>query len=106
MKDGAIVQTGTPEELVLDPATDYVAEFTRDVNRAKVMSAGALMQPVTRKAKHRGSVAASAKVASFMAEIVESGEAMAVTGADGAVLGEVRPDTVIDLLSGRGARPS
>jgi glycine betaine/proline transport system ATP-binding protein len=106
MKDGAIVQTGTPEELVLDPATDYVAEFTRDVNRAKVMSARALMQPVTRKAKHRGSVAASAKVASFMAEIVESGEAMAVTGADGAVLGEVRPDTVIDLLSGRGARPS
>ena len=39
MKDGAIVQVGTPEELVLNPATDYVAEFTRDVQRAKVVSA-------------------------------------------------------------------
>ena len=39
MKDGEIIQTGAPEELVLNPATDYVAEFTRDVNRAKVMSA-------------------------------------------------------------------
>ncbi len=35
MKDGAIVQCGTPEELVLSPATDYVAEFTRSVTKAK-----------------------------------------------------------------------
>ena len=39
MKDGEVIQIGTPEELVLNPATDYVAEFTRDVQRAKVMSA-------------------------------------------------------------------
>jgi glycine betaine/proline transport system ATP-binding protein len=37
MKDGALVQVGTPEELILHPATDYVAEFTRDVQRSKVM---------------------------------------------------------------------
>jgi glycine betaine/proline transport system ATP-binding protein len=101
MKDGVIVQVGTPEELVLNPATDYVAEFTRDVNRAKVMSAKSLMRPVTRKAKHARSVQSSAKVASFMAEIVESGDAMAVMGADGTVVGEIHPSAVIDLLSGR-----
>ncbi len=39
MQDGEIIQSGTPEELVLHPATSYVAEFTRDVPRAKVMSA-------------------------------------------------------------------
>ena len=37
MKDGEIVQAGTPEEIVLNPATDYVAEFTRAVPRAKVV---------------------------------------------------------------------
>jgi glycine betaine/proline transport system ATP-binding protein len=104
MKDGVIVQIGTPEELVLNPATDYVAEFTRDVNRAKVMSARALMRPVTRKAKYPRSVQASAKVASFMAEIVDSRDAIAVTGADGAVVGEIHPSAVIDLLSGREQR--
>ena len=41
MKDGEIIQIGTPEQLVVNPATDYVAEFTRDVHRAKVISARA-----------------------------------------------------------------
>ena len=38
MKDGIIIQIGTPEELVIQPADDYVAEFTREVSRAKVLS--------------------------------------------------------------------
>ena len=41
MKDGRIVQTGTPEDLVMRPATAYVAEFTRDVPKAKVLTRGA-----------------------------------------------------------------
>ena len=51
MKDGEIIQIGTPEELVINPATDYVAEFTRDVHRAKVMSA---QQPDARPATAHG----------------------------------------------------
>ncbi len=43
MKDGEIIQIGTPEDLVNNPATSYVAEFTADVNRAKVLSARTLM---------------------------------------------------------------
>ena len=35
LKDGVVEQIGTPEQLVLNPATDYVAEFTRDVSRQK-----------------------------------------------------------------------
>ena len=50
MKDGEIIQIGTPEELVINPATDYVAEFTRDVKRAKVMSA---QQPDARLRRRR-----------------------------------------------------
>ena len=45
MKDGEIIQIGTAEELVNNPATDYVAEFTSEVNRAKVLSARSLMRP-------------------------------------------------------------
>ena len=46
MKDGAVVQIGSPEDLVLNPATDYVAEFTRSVAKAKVMRAASLMRPL------------------------------------------------------------
>ena len=39
MKDGRFVQIGTPEEVVAHPADDYVADFTRDVPRAHVLTA-------------------------------------------------------------------
>jgi glycine betaine/proline transport system ATP-binding protein len=101
MKDGEIIQIGAPEELVLNPATDYVAEFTRDVNRAKVMSAQSLMTRGKASAKHAGKVAAKAKVESFAADIVAAKEPFAVTDAEGRLLGEIAPQAVIDLLAGR-----
>ena len=39
MKDGKFVQVGTPEEVVAHPADDYVADFTKDVPRAHVLTA-------------------------------------------------------------------
>jgi len=100
MKDGEIIQIGTSEELVTSPATDYVAEFTRDVQRAKVISAARLMRPPSAD-RHAGRVDRTAKIASFAAEIVAAGAPFAVTGDDGAVVGEVTPQAVIDLLAGR-----
>ena len=38
MRDGAIVQLGTPEELVGSPADDYVANFVRDIPRSHVLT--------------------------------------------------------------------
>src|ERR1700687_724363 len=38
MRDGAIVQLGTPEDLVGSPADDYVANFTRDIPRSHVLT--------------------------------------------------------------------
>lgn len=46
MKDGAFVQVGTPEEVVAHPADDYVSDFTKDVPRAHVLTARAIMKPV------------------------------------------------------------
>jgi glycine betaine/proline transport system ATP-binding protein len=42
MKDGAIVQVGTPVDLVMHPANDYVREFTKDVPKANVLTAAAI----------------------------------------------------------------
>jgi glycine betaine/proline transport system ATP-binding protein len=47
MKDGAFVQVGTPEEVVAHPADSYVADFTRDVPRAHVLTARTIMEPIT-----------------------------------------------------------
>jgi len=101
MKDGEIIQIGTPEDLVLHPATDYVAEFTRDVQRAKVMSAARLMRPLASVTDYGGSVRAADKVATFAARIVAAKKVFLVTDAGGKPIGEVTPDAVIDLLAER-----
>src|SRR5690606_28891462 len=36
MRDGRIVQIGSPEDILTDPANDYVAQFVQDVDRARV----------------------------------------------------------------------
>jgi glycine betaine/proline transport system ATP-binding protein len=99
MKDGEIIQVGSPEELVLHPATSYVAEFTRDVARAKVMSAGRLMQPAAATA-YDHHVGMSDKVAHFAADIVTAKKPFGVVNGAGTVAGEVTPDAVISLLAG------
>ncbi len=101
MKDGEIIQIGTPEDLVNNPATAYVAEFTADVNRAKVLSARALMEPLTADSAGLAKVAAKAKIASFAAAIVDSAKPFAVVGETGEVIGEISPRAVINLLSGK-----
>ncbi len=45
LKDGVLSQVGTPPEILLDPADDYVRAFVRDVNRARVLTVDAVMQP-------------------------------------------------------------
>lgn len=45
MKDGVIVQTGTPEEILTRPADDYVRRFVEDVDMTRVMTAEGVMRP-------------------------------------------------------------
>jgi glycine betaine/proline transport system ATP-binding protein len=45
MKDGRVVQCGTGTEIVSSPADDYVSEFVADVDRSRVLTAGAVLRP-------------------------------------------------------------
>ncbi|MGO2521853.1 MAG: quaternary amine ABC transporter ATP-binding protein, partial [Microbacterium sp.] len=44
MRDGRIVQIGTPEDILTDPANDYVAQFVQDVDRTRVLTAANVME--------------------------------------------------------------
>ncbi len=46
MRDGRVVQIGTPEDIVMTPADDYVSDFVAGISRLKVVRAHALMQPL------------------------------------------------------------
>ena len=46
MRDGKVIQIGTPEEIVVSPADDYVADFVKGISRLKVVQAKSIMQPI------------------------------------------------------------
>lgn len=100
MKDGAVVQVATPEELVLAPADDYVAAFTAHVARAKVVTLGRIAAPGV--PEHvAGTLSAGLRVEEAAERIVTAKAPFAVER-DGAVIGHVTPQAVIDILIGRG----
>ncbi|CAN7248512.1 betaine/proline/choline family ABC transporter ATP-binding protein [Rhizobium sp. LjRoot30] len=97
MKDGVVVQAGTPEELVLNPATPYVAEFTRNIARAKVIRAGSIMRAIdgafpARTVRERATVAEAAPL------FADAGETVGVVDAEGRPRGILARTDVVDLM--------
>jgi len=101
MKDGSVEQCGTPEELVLNPATGYVREFTRAVPKSKVVRLASLMTP--------GPVPEGLMMLPARATVAEAGPAFlggaAAVGiaVDGQPAGTVARDDVVRLLLADGA---
>ncbi|MEM7302632.1 MAG: betaine/proline/choline family ABC transporter ATP-binding protein [Pseudomonadota bacterium] len=54
MKDGEIVQTGTPEDIVTQPADDYVADFVAGISKLKLIFAHTVMEPIAKYENRTG----------------------------------------------------
>ena len=90
MKDGEISQIGSPEEIVANPVNTYVRDFTEDVPRYKVLSAGKVMRPA------KGTVPAGvepvktgAKINSLIERVAASSTALPVVNDAGELVGEI-----------------
>ena len=99
MKDGAIVQEGTPEDIVLSPATDYVREFTRAVPKAKVVRVTSAMVPATGPTPE-AQIEARATVADAAPLFLDGTEVLRVAGEDGTTLGHLHRADVVRLMLG------
>ncbi len=101
MRDGRIVQSGTAEELILAPADDYVAAFTRDADRTRILSARAIMRPLD-GTPTAGTVDARAKVGDFARAVEAAPDPHAVIEA-GRAIGQIgRAEVMAVLLESRG----
>ncbi|MYD78116.1 MAG: betaine/proline/choline family ABC transporter ATP-binding protein [Gammaproteobacteria bacterium] len=98
MKDGAIIQIGTPEELVINPADDYVEEFTNDLSRAKVLSARTVMSEPEPDAQVGGRVSSSTKIQDLAEDLIKSELPFHVVDKDDNVIGQLTRDAVVDVL--------
>lgn len=98
MRDGRIEQIGTPEEILNDPANDYVAQFTADVDRTRVLAAENVMEPA------RTVVGAAAGPRLALREMREQQTSAAfVTDRNGKLRGLIRDEDAVGAVN-RGER--
>ncbi|MFD8964802.1 glycine betaine/L-proline ABC transporter ATP-binding protein [Streptomyces sp. NPDC059568] len=116
MRDGEIVQQGSAEDILVTPANDYVASFTKDVDRSRVLTAGAIMSDPetvygTRTDDGRELLTAEDVLSAAPAGVVEStpiselftpcstsGVAVAVTDGKGKLVGVVPRARLLAVL--------
>ena len=101
MKDGIVEQVDTPDRIVLHPATDYVARFTEDVDRARVVHAAALAEDANGMALDGEPVSASATIRSLARRLIDDvREHYPVVDANGRSVGRLPRSSALDVLLG------
>ncbi|WP_323748971.1 glycine betaine/L-proline ABC transporter ATP-binding protein [Streptomyces sp. PR69] len=105
MRDGRIVQLGTAEDILLRPANDYVASFIQDVDRSRVLTAGAIMAepPAGGSAEELlaaapAAVRADTAVIELFAPCAEAEAPVAVVDAAGEPIGVITRERLLAAL--------
>jgi len=108
LKDGFLVQVGTPVEIVTRPADDYVRAFVEDVDRSRVLRARDALEfaaphATARIDDARGRIDANATLGEALAVIAEGGGPVAVVGRNDRVLGVLDGTTALRAVTERPA---
>ena len=104
MKDGIIEQLDTPANIVLNPATEYVAKFTEEVPREKVLKIEAVMDPFDpNEDMSDKSVSKDAIIETVAETILNARRAVKVVDQDGNPVGSLHSSKVVHMLFGEHA---
>lgn len=101
LEGGHIVQCGTPQQILLQPANEYVADFVAHMNPLGVLRAGDIMIPFDRNAQPRP-FAATAQPETMVRDLLD---AIADSGGDvgivqnGAIIGKIAADDIVRALA-------
>jgi glycine betaine/proline transport system ATP-binding protein len=99
MRDGRSVQVGTPQEILLDPADDYVAQFLADVDRGRVLTAADIAGDAVPSTAPVGEVSADTPLADLLEPMAASGAPITVVDESGNPQGFVETSDVLGALS-------
>ena len=103
MHRGRIVQIGTGADLVLRPVDDYVADFTRDVPRDKVLTAGSIAEPWTAGRDGAAPISSETTLDIVIQLLAQRKAPLPVSNNDGKIIGRITAERVVAALAGNGA---
>ena len=101
MKDGIIEQLDTPDNIVLNPATEYVKKFTQDVPREKVLKIESIMDSPNPKSSSSIKIAKNEIIETVAELILNSKDILTVIDPiNNEIVGSLDPSKVIKVLFG------
>jgi glycine betaine/proline transport system ATP-binding protein len=105
MRDGQIVQTGRPEDVVGAPADDYVANFVQDVPKSHVLTLRWVMRPATPEDRLDGPVFPSTAVIRDALHAAAGTDKPIRVVDDGRLIGVVDRAQILETIAGREVEP-
>ncbi|MEM7057218.1 MAG: glycine betaine/L-proline ABC transporter ATP-binding protein [Pseudomonadota bacterium] len=103
MKDGAVEQCDTPDQIVLDPQTPYVKKFTEDIEKARVVHASVLAKPLNGATPSGEPISGEASVLQLARQLVnDPRDVLPVADKSGAIIGAMNRQEALDVLLGDG----
>ena len=100
MRDGAVVQIGTPEQLVANPADEYVANFVRDIAKSHVLTLRYLARPIEVGEASDGPELSANTIIRDAAQVMLQAQKPVRVNDNGQALGVVSTEDVLRLISG------
>jgi glycine betaine/proline transport system ATP-binding protein len=109
MRDGKVIQIGTPEEIVMNPEDDYVADFVKGISRLEVVKAKSIMKPIDEFSKNYGVIPKDAirmtendDLSSLIESSVASDKPIVISNKNGQDVGVVsQKDLLVSIVEGQ-----
>ena len=109
MRDGKVIQVGTPEEIVMKPEDDYVADFVKGISRLEVVKANSIMIPLDEYSKSNGGIPEDAirmnegdVLSSLIENSVSSDIPIVITNTAGQDVGVIsHKDLLVSIVEGQ-----
>ena len=109
MRDGKVIQVGTPEEIVMKPEDDYVADFVKGISRLEVVKANSIMTPLDEYSKKNGDIPQDAirmnegdVLSSLIENSVSSDIPIVITNRSGQDVGVIsHKDLLLSIVEGQ-----
>ena len=100
MKDGMIEQCSTPDQIVLNPATEYVRKFTEEVPREKVLLIEDVMDKSNTKDTSELKVSKDETIENVAEKILSQDKTVAVIDDNNKIVGSINPTKIINTVFG------
>ncbi len=104
MRDGAVVQMGTAEELIANPADDYVADFTRDIPKSHVLTVRSIARPLAFGETASSSTVNAATIIRDATDVVLKSSGPVSVIEDGNSIGVITASDILHIVGAGAAR--